>query len=466
MKKDYVIPIREKLAYGVGDTAINIAWGAIGFYMLWFIVNVGGVSPGKAGIIFMIARAWDAITDYLMGRISDKTKWKWGRRRPYIFFGAIPMGVCFALLWIVPQTSETLKFVYYVAIFVLYNTAFTVVAVPYSSLMAEMTQNYDERTSLSGFRIGSSFVGSLIGAAGVTLVVDVLFASQGKQQGFSYMGMMFGALIMVILFITAAGTNERAKHVDQVYDGFFDTLVSFFKLKEFRIVLGMFLCNMIGFDIIMAIFFFFINDVVKIEGDATIYMAIPLAVAVLASPLWIFLGNKWGKRKSYMVAAVYFTVVMALAIVVPEKDATLMLVICVLSGIGISASQIIPWSILPDVIEIDEYKNKVRREGAFFGIMTFLYKTASAVAIAGTGLILEIFGYIEASSDEAVAATQQVVQPESALWAVRLVLGVGPGLFFLISAYFTKILPITKESFDQVLRELELRKGNAGTPSS
>lgn len=458
MKKDYVIPIREKLAYGVGDTAINIAYGAIGFYMLYFMVNVGGISPGYAGLIFGLARAWDAITDYMMGRISDATKSKWGRRRPYIFFGAIPMGICFAGLWFVPQGSELFRFFYYLIVFIMFNTAFTVVAVPYGSLMAEMTQNYDERTSLAGFRMGASFIGTLIGAAGVSLVVDVLFEGVPKSSSFSYMGMMFGALTILILFVTAAGTRERTQLTEHAFEGFFKTIGSFFKLKEFRIVLGMFLFNMIGFDIIMANFYFFIADVVKVQGDATVYMAIPLVIAAAASPLWIYLGNKLGKKKAYIIAAVYFSIVMLGCLVVPEGNITYTIVICALSGIGISASQIIPWSILPDVIEIDEYHNGIRREGAFFGISTFLYKVASAVAIALTGAVLGIYGYIEASPDEAVKATQVIVQPESAIMAVRFLIGVAPGISFIISAIFVKFLPITKESFAEILKELEARK--------
>ena len=348
------------MAYGVGDLAINIAYGGIGFFMLWFMVNVGGLSPAKAGSIFMIARIWDAVSDYIMGRISDRTRSKWGRRSPYILFGAIPMGIFCALLWFVPGNTETMRFFYYLLIFILFNTAFTIVAVPYGALMPEMTQNYDERTSLSGFRMGASFIGTLIGAAGVTLIVDVAFSHLKKSQSFPIMGVIFGALVTGILFITAFGTKERVTltaEEEQNYEGFFQTLKSFFKLKEFRIIIGMFLCNMIGFDIIMAVFFFFIQDVVKIRGDATIYMAIPLVVAVAATPFWIFLANRIGKRWAYIISAIYFTLSMTLCIFLPEGSITMILVVCVLSGIGISASQIIPFSILPDIIEIDEYRN-------------------------------------------------------------------------------------------------------------
>ena len=458
MKKGYVIPLKEKFSYGIGDTAINIAYGAIGFFLLWFMVNVGGISPAKAGLVFLLARFWDAVSDYIMGRISDRTRTRWGRRRPYILFGALPMGIMFAMLWLTPGATEAIRFVYYLAIFILFNTAYTVVAVPYGALMPEMTQNYDERTSLSGFRMGSSFVGTLIGAAGIPLICWTILSAKKNSESFPVMGGIFGLLIALILFVTATGTRERVKHEEQSYEGLIKTLVSFFKLREFRIVIGMFLFNMIGFDLIMANIMFYLGDVVNINGDLqSIFTAIPLITAVAASPLWVALSAKLGKKRSYIIAAVYFTLAMLTLLFIPPENNLLWVgLACALAGIGISASQIIPWSILPDVIEIDEYRNGVRREGAFYGITTFLYKLASAAAISLSGAVLSVFGYIEAPIEE--TAKQIIVQPESAVKAVRTMIAAAPGMFFIISAVFVFILPITKESFDAVRKELEERK--------
>lgn len=457
MKEGYVVPLREKFAYGIGDTAINLGYGAVGFYMLWFMVNVGGITPSLAGLIFMLARGWDAISDYLMGRISDQTKSKWGRRKPYIFFGAIPMGITFAFLWFTPSGSEAVRFFYYLFIFILFNTAFTVVAVPYGALTPEMSQNYDERAVLSGFRMGSSFIGTLIGAAGVSLLVDVVYADMPKSKSFFVMGAIFGVVIIGILFITAISAKERVEHREQIYEGFRATLGSFFRLKEFRIMMGMFLFNMIGLDIIMATIAFYLGDVMHISGDMQfVFMGIPLLVAVGASPLWVSLAKRWGKRKAYIVSAVYFVIALLFALIVPAGNLISLGIVCAFIGVGISASQVIPWSMLPDLIEIDEYENGVRREGAFYGISTFLYKCASAVAIALSGAVLELFGYIEASVDD--VAAQVIVQPDSALIAVRIMLAVVPCFFLIGSAVFAKILPITRERYEKILKELNGRK--------
>ena len=132
MKKNFTVSLKEKLAYGMGDFALMIGYGAIGFYFVFFLTDVAGLPAVWAGYIFLIARVWDACIDYAMGFITDATKSRFGRRRPYILFGAIPLGIIFALIWIVPFQSPALLFVYYVSISVLFNTAFTIVSIPYN----------------------------------------------------------------------------------------------------------------------------------------------------------------------------------------------------------------------------------------------------------------------------------------------------------------------------------------------
>ncbi len=453
MKEGFVVTVREKLYYGIGDFANNIAYTTLGFYIIFFLMNVAGLPAEIAGLIFLVARAWDAITDYLMGIISDRTRSRWGKRRPYLLFGSIPYGIAFFLLWIVPFESQLSLIIYYLCITMLFNTAFTVVAIPYNALHPQLSQNYDERTSISGYRMGLSFVGNLVAAAGVAVIVDAIYPGRSHyRESYPVMGMIFGAVIIISILITFFGTRERVQPKEEHPGAILDTLKSILALREFRIVLGMFLFNMIAFDLIQAIFVFFLKDVIHVSEDMTfVIMGIPLVVAVLVAPFWVKMGEKFGKRKAYIAAAVYFTGALLTCLVIPAGSVVLVIVISVLAGVGISASQIIPFSIIPDVIEIDEYRSGTRREGAFYGITMFLYKVASAVAISLASGLLGFFGYIESSAEP---------QPDSALWCIRLLMGVGPGIFFLISAAFVKVLPITKERFDEVKRAIELKRGS------
>jgi sugar (glycoside-pentoside-hexuronide) transporter len=456
MKNQFVVPTKEKLAYGMGDFALMIGYGAIGFYFVFFLTDVAGLPAEWAGYIFLIARIWDALTDYAMGIISDRTKTRFGRRRPYILIGAIPFGIVFSLLWIVPFESESMLFAYYTAITILFNTVYTIVSIPYNAMTPEMTQDYDERTSIAGYRMVLAFAGSLTAAAGITVIVDVLFpGNDAYRTSFPVMGTFFGVVSTASLLVAFLFTNERIKEPAKApREGFFKTLRSILSLREFRIILAMFLLNMVGFDLIQVILIYFLKHVIHISEDFTfIVMAVPLVVAIIAAPFWVIVGEKWGKKRAYIAAAVYLTLSLLFCLVAPVGNMTFMLVLCGLAGIGISASQVIPFAIIPDVIEVDEYKNGTRREGAFYGITQFLYKVASAMAINIVTLFLAFWGYTEVSQ-----GVEQVVQPDSAIIAIRMIMGVGPGLFFLASAFFINRLPITKDRFEEIKRVINERK--------
>ncbi|WP_256759619.1 MFS transporter [Cohnella sp. WQ 127256] len=458
MKTGYVIPTSEKVAYGVGDLAINIAFGSISFYMLWFIVNIGGISPAWAGIIFLVARVWDAFFDYVVGRLSDNTKHPLGRSRPYIIYGAIPLGLSFIAIWYAPPFEEIGRFFYFLVTYLIFNTVLAIVAIPYGSLMAQMTQNYDERTELSTYRVGLSFVGTLIAAAGIVLMTDVMFKSYSKADAFGYVGIIFGIIIMLLLILTGIVSKERVNGERTNYEGFFTTIHSFLKLKEFRNTYGLFLFNNVGVGIIMALFIFFLSDVLKVEGDATLFMAIPLVSAIVCAPFWNQMSNRYGKRLAYIIGSIFLSLVMLLVLLLPEKNVLYTTIVCILAGIGISACQIIPMSIIPDIIDIDEHKNGIRREGALNGILQLMQKVATGLSIAGVSLIIEFYGYVKA--DETAGAAQAIVQPETALTAIRILLAVAPAVCFVISILCAWKLNVSKDRFNNIIRELESRKKN------
>ena len=452
---------KEKFFYGLGDLSANIMFAAISFYLLYFFVNVGGLKAELASAVFLIAKFWDAITDYLMGRISDKTKSKWGKRRVYMLFGAIPYGLAFLLLWLAPfgENAQAGKMIYYTLAYMLFNTTWTVVYIPYNAITANMTDDYDERTSLNGIRIALANVGIILGAALFALFADgqeSLFYSLlgSSKKAYLLSAAVFAVLSIAIMLLCAGNIKERVDD-SQINDkGFFATLKEFFKLREFRNIMACYLLSMVGFDIIMAVFMFFINDSLGFGGGATsmAFVAIPLICAIASSFVWVKLSQKFNKHKVYTIACVYMAFVLIFAIFVPAKTVWSTVLLCLFAGFGMSAIQILPYASVPDVVEIDEYVNGTRREGAYYGITQFMYKVANGVSIAIVSAVLGIFGYVESVDGTAIQ------QPDSALFAVRVVLGLLPGLIFLISIIFSHKANISRERFDKIKAELAERR--------
>ncbi len=332
---------REKLAYGLGDMGNNVAYGAMGFYLVFFLTDVAGLSPVWAGYIFMIIRMWNAVFDLIIGILSDRTRTRYGRRRPYLLFGAIPLSISFALLWQLLFKDMNHMILYYTIAGIGFSTMYSLVAIPYNSLLPEMSQDYDERTSISGYKMALSFVGSLLSAMGVTLIVDTIYPGKSMYQ-FSYpvMGLVLGAVIAITVLLAFMGTKERVEpKITNNKDSFWRNLLSLFKLKEYRLVLGIFIGNMVGFDVIMALYIFFMKYALKVSSDISyIFMAIPLVFAVVVTPLWVKLSNKIGKQKTYIISVIYFLIPLISCIFLPEGKLLPIVVVVVLIGAGISAS--------------------------------------------------------------------------------------------------------------------------------
>lgn len=446
---------REKIAYGLGDLGNNVAYGAMGFYFVFFLTDVAGLSPVWAGYIFMIVRMWNAIFDLIIGAISDRTKTRFGRRRPYLLFGAIPLSISFALLWQLFFNNTNDKIIYYTIEGIGFSTLYSLVAIPYNSLLPEMSQDYDERTSISGYKMALSFVGSLLSAMGVTLIVDTIYPGKSMYAvSYPMMGVALGVVIAISVLLAFAGTKERvAGKTSERQESFKNHIVSLLKLKEYRLVLGVFIGNMVGFDIIMALYIYFMKYALDVSSDISyVFMAIPLIVAVVITPVWVSLSNKIGKQKTYIISAIYFLIPLSSCIFLPKGNMLLIIIVVILMGAGISASQVLTFSILPDVVEVDELKNGVRREGIIYGSTMFFYKISSAIMVAIVTYAMGLFGYLESVGDTIMK------QPPSAILGIRLLISVVPAACFILSAIFVKRLPIGKEAFEQIKESVANRK--------
>jgi glycoside/pentoside/hexuronide:cation symporter, GPH family len=454
------LSVKEKLGYGLGDLSGNIMFSAISFFLLYFFINVGGLNPKLAALVFIVARFWDAVTDFWMGSISDRTNTRWGKKKVYMLFGVVPYGLMFIILWLVPfgeDATQTVRFLYYTFAYLLYNTTWTIVYIPYNALTANMTGDYDERTSLNAYRIVMANIGILLGAAVFALLADgtasVFYQIYGSEKtAYGLAGAIFGVLALIIMLVCVSSVTERVDHQEQGRKNLLVTLKEFFSLKEFRNIITYYLLSMIGFDIIMAIFIFFINDTLAFGGgsDSMLFVAIPLVTAIVSAALWVYLSEKYSKHKVYAAASVFMFIVLLTCLIVPPQNYLALISVCIGAGIGMSAIQILPFASLPDVVEVDQHVYGSRREGAYYGINQFMYKLASGLAIAFVSFVLGVFGYQE-------MAPPGFIQPESALTAIRVILGTVPGTIFLIGIIFAYRANLGRERYNEISAALKSR---------
>lgn len=439
---------RTKLIYGCGDTGFSLTGTIIAAYFAIFLTDVVGISPGIAAIAIFVGRSWDYINDPLIGYLSDRTRTRWGRRRPFLLFGALPFALAFILMWYRPPIQNLVFLaIYYAFAYVLFDSAATFVYMPYFALTPELTSNYDERTSLTTIRMFFSILGSLI-AFTIPLLIIGSFRPENAGQVL-LMGVIFAAASAAPLWIVFFGTRERPEFSKLEQPGLGESLKAAARNRPFVFGLVIFLLTWVSIDILQTTLLYFIKYVVQREADSDLIMAVIFVTAMLVLPFWEFASRKWDKRKAYAGGIAFWAVVQIVLITLnPSTALPLILGLCLLAGVGVSAAHVLPWSILPDAIEWDEWHTGERHEGMFYSLVTLAQKVASSVAIPFILLILHFTGYVPTSN----------VQPPGALLGIRLAIGPIPALLLGCGIAFAIFYPLDRESHRRIVRELETRR--------
>jgi hypothetical protein len=226
------LTVKQKLGFGIFDLGGNMFFTLMGFWALKYLTDIAGIAAAWAGVAMMAGKVWDAVTDPVMGFISDRTLSRWGRRRPYLLFGAVPRMLTLWLFFTSPGIENpVLLTLWAVLALTLLNTASTVVNIPYAALTPELTEDYHERTSLNGYRFGCAVFGTITGAAAVQPLTELFGA---PRRGFSMMGLILGTVIALVTLITFFGTKEKKyTKADLPTRGFFATYKQVFTNKPF-----------------------------------------------------------------------------------------------------------------------------------------------------------------------------------------------------------------------------------------
>lgn len=438
----------KKLMYGAGDIGFSLTSTILGVYFLFFMIEVVGLRPGIAAIPIAIGKIWDFVNDPIFGHISDRTRTKWGRRRPYLLFGALPLALTFTMLWYRPGFESTTALVaYYSVAYIIFEASATLLYMPYFALTPELTSDYDERTSLTSYRMFFSILGSLL-AFTVPLLIVGSFTPENAPKVL-LMGAIFGLGSALPMFLTFFGTEEREDLIDLERPTLYESIKSVWKNIPFRYGLGIFLATWISVDILQSSLLFYVKFVVQRESQNDLIMATIFVIAMFALPIWNWVSKRWSKRMAYIYGIAFWAVVqLALMLLGPSTPLALILVLCSMAGIGVAAAHVLPWAILPDAIEWYEFKTGERHEGMFYSMTTLARKITSAGAVPLIGPILELTGY----------QPNVPIQSAQAVQGIRMIIGPIPAVLLGIGIVIAYKYPLGRKEFFSMVEEIKKRK--------
>lgn len=450
------LPIRTKLAFGVGDLGPAIVATINGFFLNAFLIEVAGLPPALAAVIFLIVKIWDSVNDPIIGALSDRTNTRWGRRRPWLLFGAVPFALAFFLQWVVPELSDIGKFWYYLLVAVLLDTGFTAVNVPYTAMTPELSSDYDERTSLNSYRFSFSVLGGTVAAFLHTVIIGS-FTGPAVLRGYLISAAIWATVIVLSNLITFAFTEEKYFHEEKKEEqmGFFAGLTTVFRNRPFIYATLIYLFSWLAIQFVQNNLILYVKYWGQAE-DQFQWLLLLLQLSIFVFLLiWTRISERIGKQNVYYLGTSAWIVAGLLIFFIPAGNVTYLYILAPLAAIGVSVCYLIPWSLLPDVIDYDELESGQRREGIFYGFFVFLQKLGISLGIAISNLVLAYTGYVKPPYAGAPLLENQ---PDAVLTALRAFVGLAPVVILLLSYIVVYRYPITRQRHSEILAELARRK--------
>src|SRR5215213_8060907 len=417
-----------KLLYGSGDWGISSIGMMRSIFYAIYLTDVVGLTPHLASFGALVGIIWDAVNDPIIGILSDHLHSRWGRRRPFLLWFAIPFGLSFVILWSAPNwANQTALLIYVTLSFMLADTLQTLVGVPFLSLTPELTPDYDERTTLTSFRSFFQLTGALTVVIAAPAIVDMVLASGGsQQQGFMLVGAIFGGIGAIPLLLLGIFVHETTTPQQMESIPFRETLKAAWQNIPFRYAVGIHMLNWSAVDMIAVTFPYF---------------------------LLYWLARWRNKREAYMLGMAFWVTIQLLIFTIQPRDTTYLLIIAALAGIGVSAAYTLPDSMFADVIEWDELRTRRRQEGIFYGIRTLIRKLTGALVIFITLQLLGLSGYVSPPQ-----GALQYSQTDTALHMIRLLVSPLSASIVFGTIILAWLFPLSREKYARIQKLLAQRR--------
>lgn len=437
----------NRAGYGVGGLASNLIYQMVGVYILYFYTDVLGIPGVAISTLLLITRVWDAVNDPLMGMISDRTRSRWGKFRPYLLYGAVPLALVYILAFITPPVDVSLKVAFAYVTYILLDFGYTLVNVPYSSLQAAITQDTHERSALSASMLFFSNIGVLIvGVATKPLVA--MFPSE--QVGFPIVVTGYAVIALIFFVVCFFANKETVEVKEQKYS-----------LKEaYQLILRntplLLLCLALLFvgmssnmRIASAVYYFKYN--LGRDDLFPIFMLLVILTSAVATLFTPAISNRMGsKRNAYFIGVLTYILGDAGIFFTPYNQVGLIFAFAIVAGLGTGITSVLIWSMVADTVEYGEWKTGTRGEGIVYSTFMFMTKLSSALGGAISGIILTATGYIP-----------NVAQPPAVLTGFLMMIALFPIVAGLAAFAILWFYRLDDSLYNKILMELKARKESA-----
>ena len=470
------ITLKEKIGYGFGDAASSMFWKIFGMYSLFFYTDVLGITAAAAGTMFLVARLWDSFFDVFVGIISDRTKSRYGKYRPYLLWFAIPFAVMGAITFFAPDFGQTGKLIYAYVTYSLMMIVYSMINVPYASLLGAISSDPTERNSLSSYRMSFAFIGSFVTFMLLQPMIDffsktfghqsVLQAAKSAESSIStspagwVMGVGAIGMICVILFLLCfSWTKERVTQIESEKNvSVKKDLKELFQNAPWWILVATGLAALL-FNAVrdsVAIYFFrdYVQSNYKMAGTGwdmtTIYFLVGQAanlIGVMAAPS---ISRKYGKKRTYMIAMLIAGVLSTGFYFIPNSITWILIFQFVIS---IFAGYVLPllWSMFADIVDHQELLTGRRATGLIFSSSSMSQKLGWALGSAMSGWILAVFHYMP----------NVVQQSQETIFGEHIMISLMPAICCMLAFVGMFFYPLSDKKVRENSEELNLKRNKA-----
>ncbi len=439
---------KEKFAYGSFGFAANLVFGMVTSFLLFFYTDIVGIPAAIAGTLFLVSRIWDAVNDPLIGSLADRTKTRWGKYRPYLLFSALPIAIFGVLVFTKTSLGSTGAIVYAFITYNLLMIAYTCADVPGGALIAVMTQDNNERASLSGMR----FVGAMIGTTivvGATLPLVGVLGNGDQARGFQLTMAIFCILAIILWVLMFAFVKERVSPAIEEKHSFGKSMGSVVKNGPWWIMICIGILVGAGIFTRIGVTMFYCTYNMGNQNLATPFLLSSTMSMLIGSILSGTISRKTSRKSTFYLSLGGGAVAFMVFFFLSPANFTALLILNIIGMTFFAISLPLAFSMVGEVVDYGEWKTGIRAAGITSSGMTFGNKVGSALAGAAAGWGLSLFGY-----------NPGMEQTSQSLFGINFMMSAIPVVTIGIAFLLVRIYPINEELFNTIINDLKRRKNN------